>query len=171
MRKMKTINNKTNVAFGRGILFMLTMLLTASVYADKTNAAMESFFIRGKVVQVMDAGILIDGSCFRSEDWQHLGALIQKSKAMDKKAESMPDSEAKIEANQKFMLFTVHVIKLREKMETKGMYFVTGITNSLADGEKWNGTVCYADLYSYISVSGAKKTVRHYSTSFVGNYD
>jgi len=165
----------------RVLLFMLAVLVTAAVYAgDKTNApAIESFFIRGKVIQVMDDGILIEGSRFRFEDRQFILSLNEKLKVMRKEEKAMPDGKAlpdgssektavmlkKLDATQKLLSFTQSLVDLDEKTGRKGTYFITGITNNLADEEKWSGTVYYVDLYQYISVSGAKKTVRRYSTS------
>ena len=77
----------------------------------------------------------------------------------------MPDDDKNLQRVQELVSLTQSTSELIEKAEHKGTYFVTGITDSLADGEKWKGTVYYVDLYQYISVSGVKKTVRRYSTS------
>ena len=146
---------------------MLAVLVTAAVYAgDKTNApAIESFYIRGKVLQVLDNGILIEGSRSTSEDRQLILPLIEKTKVMRKTIDAMPDDDKKLQRVQELVSLTQSTSELIEKAEHKGTYFVTGITDNLADGENWRGTVYYVDLYQYISVSGAKKTVRRYSTS------
>ena len=151
----------------RELLFMLAVLVTTAVYAgDKTNApAIESFYIRGKVVQVLDDGILIKGSRSTSEDRQLILPLIEKTKVMRKTIDAMPDDDKNLQRVQELVSLTQSTSELIEKAEHKGTYFVTGITDNLADGENWRGTVYYVDLYQYISVSGAKKTVRRYSTS------
>lgn len=134
----------------------------------KTNSfdQIESFLIHGHVLQVLDDGILIDGALISSADAQYIHSLIKQREKLNKGVEAMLNgSEEKTDLMLKNIVFGEKIIKINDEKWKKGTYFVTGITNSLADGENWKDKVYYVGLYQYIAVTGGKKTVRHYSTS------
>jgi hypothetical protein len=146
--------------------------------------------ISGKVIQVLDDGVLLDGGVISVKDYE-------KREQMKKQIESNKELQTNevnvaVTRDVPFGLAGPGMVRQTKKVVTtekrtsvttrgsvedninlylkmpevaKGLYFVVGAQSGVADDEHWSGTVYYAGKFQYKAVSGGMKTVRRYTTS------
>jgi hypothetical protein len=140
----------------------------------------DAFGIDGKVIQVLNDGILLDGNIIspenrhKEQEWRKQNDELQKQcdqleeqeLKLKKKGELYSDKYRAVADRRVAVLYKQKdVAEKASALFDSGMYFVVGVKESLVDSDQWHGDVYCAGVYQYTAVTGAGKTVRRYATS------
>lgn len=166
--------------------FLATLQVTAQAQTAP-GGEVQAFFVTGRVLQVLDSGILLEGSVLPESEHRRMLSLSRQIEVLDQHERevarqrdelirqmnsraSKSSSSSGDQLDQKTELLSLNR-DLREALTkqlpkpTEGLFLILGIERTLADSEPWEGLVYSAGVYQYTSVFNSRKTVRRFAVS------
>lgn len=133
--------------------------------ANNKKKMSKAYRFNGKVIQVLDDGIIVNGRIRTYDDWQNVVKKMDLADQLMTKAKKIGNIQIKDALQSIELVEQANAILLSISIPEEGDYFIAGITERLADDESWKGYVYYAGFYKYTNTQGAVKTIRAYATS------
>ena len=154
----------------------LVLLLMTGMAAAETNmsANVEKRFFKGKVVQVVDTGILANGYVMTGPEWHEFqkdlsatDAVLKENAATEKAGAEGRRRKSAVTADEQSRN-TTKILGAMQYWEQwidthKRTYLIVGTPSNLVDGDKWSGLVAETGTHQYVNTMGAKATVRKYT--------